>query len=52
MAHDRPGGDLEGDPLLPYCLLEKHLDPLGGTDAELREELRSVVPPSASPCVR
>ena len=60
----RPGGDLEGDPLLPHGLLEEHVDRLGGTDAELREELRRVVPrlplyayrhvdrlPSGPPCV-
>lgn len=40
----RPCGDLEGDPLLPHCLLEEHVDRLGGADAELREELRRVVP--------
>ena len=44
MVHGRPGGDLEGDPLLPHCLLEKHVDRLGRAYAELREELRRVVP--------
>lgn len=44
MAHGRPSGDLEGNPLLPHCLLEKHVDRLGGTDAELREEPRRIVP--------
>lgn len=39
-----PCGDLEGYPLIPHGLLEEHVDRLGGADAELREELRSVVP--------
>ena len=39
-----PCGDLEGYPLLPHGLLEEHVDRLGDADAELREELRSVVP--------
>lgn len=34
----------KGYPLLPHGLLEEHIDRLGGADAELREELRSVVP--------
>lgn len=40
----RPGGDLEGDPLPPRGLLEEHVDRLGRAYAELREELRRVVP--------
>ena len=39
-----PCAGLEGYPLLPHCLLEEHVDRLGGADAELREELRRVVP--------
>lgn len=39
-----PCGDLERYPLLPHGLLEEHVGRLGGADAELREELRSVVP--------
>lgn len=39
-----PCADLEGYPLLPYGLLEEHVDRLGRAYAELREELRRVVP--------
>ena len=39
-----PCADLEGYPLLPHGLLEEHVDRLGRAYAELREELRRVVP--------
>ena len=39
-----PCGGLEGYPLLPRGLLEEHVDRLGRAYAELREELRRVVP--------
>ena len=39
-----PCCDLEGYPLFPRGLLEEHVDRLGRAYAELREELRRVVP--------